>query len=172
MDKAGCLIITNNRGVVMVKRLSVIVCCFILAGCATGQRGANPEMQSRIASLEDEVKAKDLEIGSMRDELRQVRQQSAMRSDTSEFSAKRKSNITPAKPRETKTQSDDIIKVDGVSPSQVQQALKKAGVYNGKVDGKMGPKTKQAIKSFQRKNKMKADGIVGSGTWAKLKINL
>jgi murein L,D-transpeptidase YcbB/YkuD len=155
----------------MVKRLSVIICCFILAGCATGQRGANTEMQSRIASLEDEVKAKDLEIGSMRDELSQVRQQSSMRSDNSEFSSKRMSNITPAKPKENRDKSDEIIKVDGVTPSQVQQALKKAGVYNGKIDGKMGSKTKQAIKSFQRKNKLKADGVVGSGTWAKLKTN-
>src|SRR5476649_1679029 len=30
------------------------------------------------------------------------------------------------------------------TPKQVQQALKNAGLYNGKVDGTIGPKTKKA----------------------------
>ncbi|MGE5270982.1 MAG: peptidoglycan-binding domain-containing protein [Thiohalocapsa sp.] len=34
---------------------------------------------------------------------------------------------------------------------QAQRALKSDGFYRGKIDGKMGPKTKQAVAKFQRK---------------------
>lgn len=50
----------------------------------------------------------------------------------------------------------------------VQQALQNAGVYSGKVDGDIGPKTKQAIRDFQYKNGLKVDGKVGPKTWARL----
>ena len=48
---------------------------------------------------------------------------------------------------------------------QIQQALKNAGVYDGKVDGNVGPKTKKAIEAFQSQNDLKADGKVGRKTW-------
>ncbi|MFH1061382.1 MAG: peptidoglycan-binding domain-containing protein [Candidatus Omnitrophota bacterium] len=159
----------------MARTLILIVYCFILAGCATGQRSANPDiqnMQSRIAFLEDEVNAKDQEIGSMRNELRQVKQKYVMKSDNSEISGKRVSNKAVSKTKANNAQLEEIIRVDGVTADKVQLALKKAGVYEGKVDGKIGPKTKEAIKAFQRKNNLKVDGVVGRGTWAKLKKNL
>ncbi len=48
---------------------------------------------------------------------------------------------------------------------QIQQALKNAGLYDGKVDGNVGPKTKKAIEAFQTQNGLKADGKVGRKTW-------
>ena len=51
----------------------------------------------------------------------------------------------------------------------IQMALKNADIYNGKVDGVMGPRTKKAIKEFQEKNNLKADGKVGAKTWSELK---
>lgn len=54
----------------------------------------------------------------------------------------------------------------------IQKALKKAGYYNGTVDGKVGPGTRDAIAAFQKDNGLKADGICGRGTWAKLKSYL
>jgi len=54
------------------------------------------------------------------------------------------------------------------TPKQIQQALKNAGLYNGKVDGTIGPKTKQAIEAFQTQNGLKADGKVGTKTWKAL----
>ncbi len=54
------------------------------------------------------------------------------------------------------------------SDEQIQQALKNAGVYQGAVDGKIGPKSKAAIKSFQEQSGLVADGKVGRKTWAKL----
>lgn len=54
------------------------------------------------------------------------------------------------------------------TPRRIQAALKSAGFYTGAVDGKIGPKTKQAIKEFQRARGLTADGRVGSKTWAQL----
>jgi len=42
--------------------------------------------------------------------------------------------------------------------------LKKAGFYQGSIDGKIGPKTKEAIIKFQKASGIKADGIVGKKT--------
>lgn len=51
---------------------------------------------------------------------------------------------------------------------EVQQALQNAGLYTGKVDGVVGPRTKEAIRDFQAHNSLKADGRVGPQTWAAL----
>ena len=55
---------------------------------------------------------------------------------------------------------------------QIQQALQNAGYYHGKMDGKVGPDTRSAVEAFQRDQGLDADGIVGRGTWAKLKVFL
>lgn len=54
------------------------------------------------------------------------------------------------------------------SDTEIQQALKNAGVYQGEVDGKIGPMTKKAIEEFQTKNELTPDGKVGRRTWEKL----
>jgi len=54
------------------------------------------------------------------------------------------------------------------SKTEIQQALKAAGFYQGSIDGKFGPLTREAVKEFQRINGLKVDGIVGKQTWAKL----
>jgi len=55
---------------------------------------------------------------------------------------------------------------------QIQQKLKNWGYYTGKVDGINGPKTIAAVKSFQRKNGLKVDGIVGTKTAQAMGISL
>ena len=54
------------------------------------------------------------------------------------------------------------------SAREIQQALKNAGFYQGAVDGKMGPKTRDAVKEFQHTQGLHDDGVVGKQTWAKL----
>ena len=54
----------------------------------------------------------------------------------------------------------------------VQTKLKNWGYYTGSVDGVFGPKTKAAVISFQKKNGLVADGIVGNKTAAALGMNL
>ena len=55
---------------------------------------------------------------------------------------------------------------------EIQQALKNAGLYDGKVDGHIGAKTKKAIEAFQTQNGLKADGKVGHKTWKALSVYL
>jgi len=45
-----------------------------------------------------------------------------------------------------------------------QEHLAHLGYYKGKIDGIMGPKTRAAIKKFQREHGLKGDGILGKKT--------
>jgi len=67
---------------------------------------------------------------------------------------------------------ETVIASEKPSAENIQQALKNAGLYTGKVDGKIGPKTKTAIEAFQKQNSLTADGKVGAKTWEKLKVFL
>lgn len=53
----------------------------------------------------------------------------------------------------------------------VQQKLSAWGYYTGKVDGIWGSKTLAAVKYFQRKNGLIADGVVGPKTAAAMGLN-
>lgn len=65
---------------------------------------------------------------------------------------------------------DQTVAISNEKPTNknIQQALKNAGLYSGKVDGSIGPKTKSAIEAFQSQNGLKADGKVGPKTWKAL----
>ena len=52
----------------------------------------------------------------------------------------------------------------------IQQALKNANLYQGKLDGVLGPRSKKSIEAFQSQNGLKVDGKVGPMTWQKLKV--
>lgn len=56
----------------------------------------------------------------------------------------------------------------GTTVSKVQTELKALGYYYGQITGNAGPKTVAAIKSFQGKNGLTADGIAGPQTIAKI----
>jgi peptidoglycan hydrolase-like protein with peptidoglycan-binding domain len=55
---------------------------------------------------------------------------------------------------------------------KIQTALKNAGLYNGTIDGKIGPATRKAIEAFQQQNGLKVDGKVGPKTWSVLESYL
>ena len=59
----------------------------------------------------------------------------------------------------------------GGEVKEVQRRLKNWGYYKGAVDGIYGPATVEAVKAFQRKNGLTADGIVGKSTYAALGMN-
>jgi murein L,D-transpeptidase YcbB/YkuD len=69
--------------------------------------------------------------------------------------------VVPLEPAMTTTQA---LSRD----QQIQTALKNAGLYQGNIDGKIGPMTKRAIETFQSNNGLKVDGKVGPKTWAAL----
>ncbi len=53
----------------------------------------------------------------------------------------------------------------GPAVSRLQDQLNNAGAYPPlEVDGKFGPNTDAAVRSFQQRNKLEADGLVGSRT--------
>ena len=56
-----------------------------------------------------------------------------------------------------------------VNIEKVQVALENAGYNPGKIDGKIGPKTKKTLKKFQDANGLRADGVLGFKTLSKLK---
>ena len=60
------------------------------------------------------------------------------------------------------------VSAEKLTNKQIQKALKNAGYYDGNIDGKMGRKTRAAIKEFQKSNDLKADGVVGKNTKEKL----
>lgn len=68
---------------------------------------------------------------------------------------------------QTQKRTPIIEKVVIADPSNkdIQAALKNAGFYTGSIDGKIGPKTRDAIMEFQKKNGLKVDGVVGRNTW-------
>jgi len=61
------------------------------------------------------------------------------------------------------SQGDEVI--------QIQTKLKNWGYYNGAIDGIYGTGTFNAVKNFQRKNGLTADGVAGSQTLAAMGIS-
>lgn len=59
----------------------------------------------------------------------------------------------------------------GETVRQIQQKLKRWGYYNGSVDGIYGAQTTAAVKYFQRKNGLTADGKAGPKTLAAMGIS-
>ncbi len=59
----------------------------------------------------------------------------------------------------------------GEEVKKIQRLLKEYGVYNGNIDGIYGTKTMQAVKVFQRYNKLTVDGIAGPVTLKKMGIS-
>lgn len=60
---------------------------------------------------------------------------------------------------------------NGEEVKAIQQKLKEQGLFNDKVDGIFGPKTEKALKQFQSKNGLTADGIAGPQTLKTLGIS-
>ena len=59
----------------------------------------------------------------------------------------------------------------GAEVRQIQTKLKNWGYYTGSVDGIYGSRTVAAVKSFQRKNGLTADGVAGASTLAAMGIS-
>ncbi|MFA6216243.1 MAG: peptidoglycan-binding domain-containing protein [Candidatus Omnitrophota bacterium] len=121
---------------------------FLLNGCATTHKSADLESQglrNQVGVLEAQLQAKDQEISSLRDALRRV---------TEENSSSKVTFVETVS-----------LKVMRPTMKQIQVALKNAGFDPGRIDGRKGKQTKEAIKSFQRGNNLKADGAAGKKTW-------
>jgi hypothetical protein len=83
-----------------------------------------------------------------------------------EFKEEIKVNIVVLEKEALKEQ---VLSLDDPDKKTIQTALKEAGLYEGKIDGKIGPKSKKAIREFQRRHDLVVDGKVGSKTWGALR---
>lgn len=133
----------------------VVVGALVVAGCAT-QRSAQDvnRLKSDISLLDQRVA--QLERSGMRD--------TTAAEWPSDTTAPLATSALPKAAATTATPSASLKP----SKREIQQALKNAGFYQGTVDGKIGPKTREAVKAFQEVNGLKADGVVGRQTWEKL----
>ncbi len=129
----------------------------LTAGCAStkARKAADSpaDPQAQITQLQSELAAKDQQIQELQYQLQ-----------SSQTAIQTPSNFSSAG-----TGKSSYIRVSGVSVEDVQRALAQAGFDPGPVDGRMGRKTKSAIKDFQRRNHLTVDGIVGERTWSYLK---
>ena len=120
----------------------VLAALVFIAAYFVSVRAIHQKYSDQIKVLKSEIQMKDLRIIELEENLK-------MR--TANFSVKA------------------IIQVAGISPMDVQSALKKSGMYAGALDGRISQSVIDAIKKFQRKNGIRPDGVVGKKTWSLLR---
>ena len=135
-----------------LRTVMFLVAALSLAGCATVKNrktdAAKPE--DPIQMMQVELAEKDKRIDELESQLEEIKS-------------------APSDKVVSATPKTNIIRVPGITALDVQLALKRASIDPGPVDGRLGSKTKEAIKEFQRRKNLKADGIIGAKTWALLK---
>ena len=139
-----------------------IVVMSMLSGCAgVKSRQDMARLQSQVGLLDERIT--QLERSSIGETAERPTNESTPADAAASMGA-----LTP--PRAGASAAAQASAKLSLKPSmrEVQQALKNAGFYQGTVDGKMGSMTKNAVKEFQRIHGLKADGVVGKQTWAKL----
>ncbi|MFA5089527.1 MAG: peptidoglycan-binding domain-containing protein [Candidatus Omnitrophota bacterium] len=141
----------------MSRKFFVLAVIFVFAlslgGCVTVSKQRTMEMQglqNQISALEAQVQTKDEEINSLHNSLSQaLAEKEAGSFNRGDITKKKTGTEVKSRPK----------------PKEIQTALKNAGYNPGSIDGKMGAQTKEAIKAFQKANKLKQDGKVGKATW-------
>ncbi len=75
---------------------------------------------------------------------------------------------TKVEVQEVSYRQEDTIsineKIAAMSSRDIQSALREAGYYDGAIDGKLGPKSREAIREFQTDKGLKVDGVAGTNT--------
>jgi murein L,D-transpeptidase YcbB/YkuD len=154
----------------MARKFLFIILVFGMVGCASTQKQSqNGNLQMRVDQLEKKIGTKDDEIKNLESEVRELsynidRLSSQVRKDYG-YSG----SSVPTKPS---GKDGEILRVSGVTAQKVQKALQLAGYYKGTIDGKLGTKTNEAIRQFQKDHSLKADGVIGQQTWAELRAYL
>ncbi len=132
-----------------------------LGGCASGQSAQMKRLQSQVGLLDERLSQLERTGGGWQGE-------SAASAASADLSAAAGPAV-PAASEPVKTASVSSTPTSGkASTREIQRALKNAGFYQGNIDGKMGPMTKDSVREFQRVHGLKDDGVVGKQTWAKL----
>lgn len=128
-----------------------------LVGCATthGPAMSAQELHGRVLHLENLAEQRDQELAQLREEL------------TAEREARQTLEQHLGGAVATSASSGKMA--GGMTLRDVQQALQRAGFDPGPIDGRMGRKTREALRHFQQAQGLTADGRIGPQTIAKLK---
>lgn len=124
---------------------------FSLSGCASARKQQEFQIQglrNQISLLEAQLQTKDDQINALKENFSQAQADA-------EKEAIKKNPAGEVKSRP--------------NIRQVQIALVNAGYNPGRIDGRMGKQTKDAIKQFQKANNLAVDGKAGKQTWDLLK---
>ena len=135
-----------------------IMCVSLVSGCGTAKKKPQADEVTAIKTRVDTLESKVEGIEAKQSETEKATQEQGQAVDDM-WTAREgggKTNIG-AKSR------------GGPRMKEIQACLKKAGVYDGAVDGVKGKGTTKAIKGFQKSNGLKADGVVGRKTWELLR---
>jgi len=156
----------------LTRLMGMLIVLVFLTGCAATQK-ASPinQLEIKMAQLEKELRDRDTQIEELRYEVQELSRQGE---DKDAYSMNEPlEELGPNNPQSPISSdiSSDTIRVP-VSGRDVQRALQSAGYYDGSIDGKVGKKTKQAIRDFQLANELTSDGVVGRKTWDMLKTYL
>ncbi len=135
-----------------------ILTIFVVSGCATTRpkRVDAQDPNAQISALQNELMAKDQQIQDLQYQLNNAQAPVPSTNFTSGSSS-------------DSSDKYNLLRVSGVSGTDVQKALRRAGFDPGPIDGRLGKKTRSAIKAFQKREGLTADGIIGEKTWSALR---
>lgn len=125
-----------------------VIALVLLGGCATARSAKDLEIQglkNQVSVLEAQIQDKDQLIEDLQTSL--VKQQKTSTTMVGEVKSR-------------------------PSVKQIQTALSNAGYNPGPIDGKIGKRTRQAIRDFQKDKGLMVDGRVGKQTWSALRSYL
>lgn len=130
-----------------------------LAGCATSMTAqqSQDQLRTQVATLQSQVAA----LTSQVEELRNRQQSLEARAWDQGIRLVPKGQARPGGLRRTV-----------LTAKEIQLALTRAGYYHGPIDGRIGAKTRAAIKAFQAANNLVADGVAGTKTMEALQAYL
>jgi peptidoglycan hydrolase-like protein with peptidoglycan-binding domain len=156
-----------------IRFLMIAVFAFVLSGCATTSKTSPVnQLQVQVTEMQQRMEDQEKEIVDLKYEVKEMAGKATdEEADASSSASVKAPVVSNAGSLKSEARNLDIIKV-GVSGRELQKALKGAGVYEGKVDGKVGAMTKAAVVEFQKAHSLKADGVVGQKTWNELKAYL
>jgi murein L,D-transpeptidase YcbB/YkuD len=145
---------------------SLFILLFIV-GCAATSKYTDYEIQAletKVLLLEAELSDKNSQIAALGKALDKEKKEKAAIFkilETRKKSPRRITSSVKKQKKDTKTYYSSVIKI--------QTALKNAGFQPGPIDGKMGQRTQNALRRFQKANGLTADGWLDKKTWELLR---
>jgi len=147
----------------------VIVGLVFLTGCAAKEEATDEtswETPEKTGTYTTAGAAVDASKMQMQAQAAQTKALEEFKTAAQEQQAAATAPMTPA------TAATTTVANEQPTGENIQKALAAAGLYNGKIDGVIGPMSEQAIKNFQTQKGLTADGKVGPKTWEALKAYL